>query len=112
MPFNHRKYKIQQKDDRRVKLSDNQKAEIRTLYGTISQRKLARMYGVSRRLIQFIGDPKKYERNQEAREKRGGWKQYYDAETHRQTMKDHRRYKQELYLKGKLDKQNSKNPKH
>ena len=88
--------------DRRVKLTDEQREEIRGLYGSISQRKLAKMFGVSRRLIIFIGCPEKKARNLECREERGGTMQYYDKDAHTNSMREHRQYKQSV-MKG-LDK--------
>lgn len=90
MPYKTDKYRLPEGKDRGVKLTDRQREEIKTLYGTVSQRELARQYKVSRRLIQFIGDPEKYKRNLECREKRGGWKQYYKKSKHAQAMRDHR----------------------
>ena len=90
--------------DRRVKLTDADRVQIRILYesGEYSQRKLAAMFNVSRRLITFIIDPEKQKRNLEARAKAGGWKQYYDKEEHRKSTKDHRDYKKKLHEEGKL----------
>ena len=104
MPYKHKFYKIKKENDRRIKLTDMEREEIRILYGIISQRKLARIYGVSRRLIQFIGDPEKHEKNLVARRKRGGSKFYYDKDKHREYTKDHRHHKQKLYLEDCLEK--------
>lgn len=103
MPYKHIKYKIKRKNDKRIKLTDVEREEIKSLYGTISQRKLARMYGVSRRLIQFIGDPEKHEKNLIARQKRGGSKFYYDKDKHKDYIKNCRHHKQELYLENRLE---------
>lgn len=59
----------------------------------MSQRNLAKMFGVSRRTIQFILDPKKLKQNLKRREERGGSMQYYDKEEHKKSMKKHRRKK-------------------
>ena len=88
--------------DRRRKLTEKEKLEIFELYGTISQRKLAKMFGVSRRTIIFIGNPEKMEENYRRRVENGGSKMYYNKEKHRQYMKKHRTHKQELFLKGDL----------
>ncbi len=85
--------KLPKGKDRRVKLTTVQREEIKALYGTISQRKLAAMYGVSRRLITFIGCPEKHEANLACREERGGWSQYYDKDIHTVAMREHRAYK-------------------
>jgi len=104
MPYISSNLKLSEKQDRRVKLTKDKKAEIYQLYSTgkFSQRRLAAIFGVSRRTIQFILDPVKLEENKKRREERGGWKQYYDKESHRETMKSHRRYKNKLYKKGEL----------
>lgn len=50
------------KDDRRVKLTDDQRIAIQAEYRDgFSQRYLAKKYEVSRRLIQFTVDPEKLE---------------------------------------------------
>lgn len=92
------------KHDRRVKVTPQQKVEIRALYeaGGISQRKLALMFGVSRRLISFILFPEKQAENIKLRQERGGTMRYYDKEKHRKTVKEHREYKEKLYKKGKI----------
>lgn len=58
-----------------------------------SQRMLAKMFGVSRRLIQFKLDEQKLKANIERRQERGGTKQYYDKEKHREYTKKHRKDK-------------------
>lgn len=58
-----------------------------------SQRMLAKMFGVSRRLIQFKLDDEKLQKNLERRQERGGTKQYYDKDKHRDYMKSHRKDK-------------------
>ena len=64
--------------DKRIKLSQKERLEIKQLYGFVSQRKLAKQYNVSRRLIQFIGNPIKLQHNLLNRRLNGGSKQYYD----------------------------------
>jgi len=92
---------INNKDlDRRIRLTDEQRKEIAENKGMLSQRKLAKLYGVSRRLIQFILDPTKHKENLKRREERGGTMAYYDKVKHREAMKEHRNYKKLLYQKG------------
>jgi len=63
----------------------------------LSQRKIAKMFNVSRRLIQFIQDPKKKEKDLENRAARGGSKIYYKGgEEWNETMKKHRRRKHKI----------------
>jgi hypothetical protein len=96
------KTRVGKKNDRRIKLTDEQKDEIKSLGDNHSQRELARMYGVSRRLIQFIIYPEKLEENKKRRAERGGSAVYYDKEKHRQSMKEHRDYKKSLIEKGEI----------
>lgn len=104
MPYKSQKIKIAgTKYDRRIKLTPEQKEEIFQNKDGLSQRALAKAYGVSRRTIQFILHPKKLEENKKRREERGGWTQYYDPSTWPETMKEHRRYKQDLKLQGKIE---------
>lgn len=109
MPYRSEKIKISGSlFDRRQKLTKEDKEEIRRLYPLIqSQRKLAEMFGVSRRLVTFILDPDKEVDNKELqKEKR---KKGYYKPTKKQwadTIREHRRYKQGLYLQGVIHKTN------
>lgn len=106
MPYKIEKIKISgTKYDRRSKLSDEQRAEIQALYasGEYSQRKLAEKYKVSRRLIQFVTDPEKQARNSELakiNKKEGRYRP--SKESWAATIREHRRYKHELYLNGEI----------
>lgn len=105
MPYLSTKIRIEKTEfDRRIKLKESDKAKIRELYRQpeYSQRRLADMFGVSRRLIQFVLDPYKLKQNLEARIKRGGTKHYYNKEKHAVYMRNHRRYKQKLSVEGKI----------
>jgi len=103
MPYKSEKIKLNEKQDRRKKLTASQKQEIVSLKGKISQRSLARMFGVDRRTISFILYPEKLEENKKRRAERGGSKQYYNKENHTASMREHRKYKQSLYVKGELN---------
>lgn len=96
--FETDKLKIPKTLDRRIKLTDGQKNIIRELYktGEYSQRKLANEFGVSRRLIQFIIDPKKQKENYQKRVERGGHKQYYERAKNSESIKNTRKYKQSI----------------
>ena len=104
MPYKSEKIKIAfTEHDRRIKLTDEQKDEIRERFAAgASQRSLARIYKVDRRLISFIVNPESYEENLKRREERGGTKFYYEKEKHKNYVKQHRRYKQSLKLSGEL----------
>jgi len=88
--------------DKRVKLSLEEKEEIKRLYGTISQRKLASMFGVSRALIRWYGDPEKHKQNLLRRAERGGSMIYYDHDKQIESSKKTRKKRQKLYSKGEL----------
>jgi len=107
MPYKNQKLKLKlpREKDARVKLSLEDRAEIKKLYGTISQRKLAKMFGVSRSLVRWYGDPDKYKENLKRREERGGSMIYYDKDKHTKGVKETRRKRQALYLKGELIKE-------
>lgn len=88
--------------DKRVKLTDEDRENIRKEYssGNISQNGLAKKYGVSKRLIQFVLNPEKKEivKKQFAERQKDG--RYYDKDKHKGYMKNHRNHKKELYNKG------------
>lgn len=96
---------IKPEDDRRVKLTDEQREEIRELYKSpdYSQRRLAGMFGVSRRLITFILDPEKQERQKELFAERQKDGRYYDKDKHAASIREHRHHKNKLYQEGKLE---------
>ena len=105
MPYKSERIPLPRELDRRVRLSEEQKDEIRHKYetGMYSQRQLANEYGVSRRLIVFVIHPDRYERAKKitAQHHKEG---RYDVskEEHAQIIREHRRYKQSLYTAGKL----------
>lgn len=85
--------------DKRVKLNDDQRKAIKEEYekGDTSYNKLAKKYGVSKRLVQFIVCPEKKliaQKQFSDRQKDG---RYYDKEKHKEYVKKHRNYKKELY---------------
>jgi len=64
-----------------------------------SQRRLAKMFNVSRRLIQFILNPESHKKNLERRRELGGSKIYYKKDKHTKAIREHRQYKKELLTK-------------
>ena len=105
MPYKSEKIKLTRSQDRRIKLTDEQREEIREKYSTglYSQRALAREYGVSRRLITFVIDDTKYQKCREQfKERRADGRYKPDKEKWAKTMREHRRYKQKLYTDGEL----------
>lgn len=110
--YEKEKNKIPKALDRRIKLTEQDKKDIREAYrtGILSIRAITRQYNVSRRLIQFTIFPERQKKNLEDRDKRGGYMQYYDKEKHRKSTKRHRHYKNKLYLEGKLDGKSNPSP--
>ena len=109
MPYKSEKIKLPKELDRRVKLTDEQRKEIKNKYATglYSQRTLAKEYNVSRRLTTFILDEEKQKRNAELLKERKLDGRYKPTkEEWAKTVREHRRYKQELYLKGELKEDN------
>lgn len=103
--YKSERIKLSPEQDRRIKLNDKQREEIREKYmtGMYSQRNLAEEYGVSRRLITFILDPDKAKKNAEQLKQRRADGRYKPSkEKWAAIMREHRQYKQELYLKGEL----------
>lgn len=91
--------------DRRVKLSDENRARIQQLHSQgIAIREIARLYPqVSRRLIQFVIFPERQEKlaNRVKAEKK--WTYYYKRygkDYHNKQMKKHRRYKNLIQKEG------------
>lgn len=87
--------------DRRCKLLPCQK-EMVVHYSNqgYSQRKLAKMFNVSRRLIAFIANPEQHKNNLERRRERGGSAIYYKGGYEwAKVMREHRRYKHKTLTK-------------
>lgn len=106
MPYKSEKLKIAGTQyDRRKKLSDDQKQYIRWLREEeqLSYNQLAQMFGVSKRLVIFICKPETQEKCRERfkqLKKDGRYKP--TKEEWADTMKEHRRYKQNLYKNNKI----------
>ena len=103
MPYKSEKLELPPNKDRRRKLTDDQKDEIKRIYaeGKCGTRPLAKQFGVSRSTIQVIVNPAIKQRHHDRMAKH--WRDYRTSkEEWAATMKEHRHYKQELYLKGEL----------
>ena len=110
MPYKSEKLKLSETQDRRRKLTDDQKEEIKRIYaeGKCGTRPLAKQFGVSRSTIQLIVNPAIKQRHHDRTAKH--WRDYRPSkEEWAETMKEHRHYKQELYLKGELKNENHSN---
>ena len=110
MPYKSEKLKLSETQDRRRKLTDDQKEEIKRIYaeGKCGTRPLAKQFGVSRSTIQVIVNPAIKQRHHDRTAKH--WRDYRPTkEEWAETMKEHRHYKQELYLKGELKNETHSN---
>lgn len=86
-------------NDRRIKLTDTQRCEIRERYkaGNVSTYTLANEYGVSRRTIDFVLHPDRYERCREQfKERRKDGRYKPSREEWADTMREHRKYKKSI----------------
>lgn len=89
--------------DRRRKLTEDQKEEIRVLYerGLGSHRSLARQFGVSKSLIAILVNPNRAEKVKQRIKEH--WKDYQQTKEERnKSVRDLRRYKHKLYREGKI----------
>lgn len=102
MPYKSEKIKLSEYQDRRRKLTEDQKEEIRKIYasGVCGTRPLAKQYGVSKSTIQLIVNPTR--REAVKRRIKEHWRDYYDTKKAVEAIRKTRKYKHELYLKGEL----------
>lgn len=97
------KIKLTEQQDRRKKLSQNDKIEIDNLYhnvGGYSLNDLAKKYNVSKKSILLIVNKESKLKN-DLRIK-NNWKKYYNKEKHNLAVKNTRKYKNELIEKGEI----------
>jgi hypothetical protein len=86
--------------NKRTKLLPCQKERIVDLYnGGSSINGLAKVFKVSKRLIQFTIFPERAELSKMKTSERQKNGRYYNKEKHTKSVRDHRRYKQELFKK-------------
>ena len=103
MPYKSEKIKLPQEYDRRRKLTDEQKDEIKHKYSTglYSLNNLATEYKVSKKTILLIVNPESKRKNDERI--KDHWKDYQPTtEERNKIMNEHRRYKQKLHKDGKI----------
>lgn len=104
MPYKSSSIKLSEKQDRRRKLTSEQKEEIKSIYekGNSSWQSLADKYHVSKKTIGLIvSDVAKETQRQHNKE---CWRKYQQkGEKWAKVMREHRHYKQELYKKGELE---------
>lgn len=104
MPYKSKKiYIAGTQYNRRIKLTQDQREYIKWLREEeqFSYSKLAKMFGVSKRLIQFICCPDKYLKSKESLKQRKADGRYKPTkEEWAATVREHRRYKEQLKKKG------------
>lgn len=103
MPYKSETIKLAPTQDRRRKLTDEQKEEIKRIYksGVCGTRPLAEQFGVSKSTIQIIVNPNRAERVKQRN--KDHWRDYRPTkEEWAATMREHRRYKHTLYVNGEL----------
>ena len=103
MPYKIEKIKLKELQDRRKKLTDEQREEIKKLYGTgcYSLNGLAKQFDVSKKTILLIVNNNSAERAKQYRKE--NWKEWQGTkEEHIEAIKKTRRYKHQLYKDGKL----------
>lgn len=106
MPYKSEKIRLPEHLDRRRKLSTEQKDEIKHKYssGAYSLNGLAKEYNVSKKTVLLIVNPESKRKNDERIKEH--WHDYQSATTERnKTVREHRAYKHQLYLDGKLRKE-------
>lgn len=112
MPYKSEKIKLKGLQDRRKKLTDEQREEIRKLYGTgcYSLNGLAKQFEVSKKTILLIVNKDSAEKAKQYRKEH--WREWQrTGEEWNETVRKTRKYKQSLMLKGELKEENEINKK-
>lgn len=107
MPYKSEKIKLKETQDRRKKLTERQREEIKELYATglYSLNGLAKRFEVSKKTILLIVNEESAARAKQYR--KDHWKEWQKVgEEHNKAIQNTRKYKQSLYLKGELNEDN------
>ena len=107
MPYKSEKIKLKDLQDRRKRLTEEQRKEIERLYGTgcYSLNDLAKMFNVSKKTILLIVNKESAEKAKQYRKEH--WKEWErKGEERNKAVRDYRKYKYELYKDGKLKEEN------
>lgn len=107
MPYKAEKIKLKGLQDRRKKLSDEQREEIKELYrtGCYSLNNLAKRFEVSKKTILLIVNDESAEKAKQYRKEH--WQQWHrTGKEHNEAIKKTRKYKHELYKNGELREDN------
>ena len=108
MPYKREKIKLNETQDRRKRLTMEQRKEIEELYGTgnYSLNNLAKMFQVSKKTVLLIVNKDSAEKAKQYRKEH--WKEWQrKGEEWNEIVRRHRKYKQELYKEGKLKEENN-----
>lgn len=103
MPYKSEKIKLKGLQDRRKRLTDEQREEIKNLYGTghYSLNDLAKRFNVSKKTILLIVNSDSAERAKQYRKEH--WREWQrHGEEHNKAIANTRKYKHSLMLKGEL----------
>lgn len=103
MPYKSEKIKLQGMQDRRKRLTDEQREEIKDLYGTgfYSLNDLAKRFNVSKKTILLIVNKNSAETAKQYR--KDHWQEWQrKGKEHNEAIMKTRKYKQQLYKEGKL----------
>ena len=103
MPYKSESIKLKGLQDRRKKLTDEQRKEIKELYGTgnYSLNGLAKEFKVSKKTILLIVNEESAERAKQYRKEH--WREWQQiGKEHNEAIKKTRKYKYKLYQEGKL----------
>ena len=103
MPYKSEKLCLSETQDRRRRLTTEQQEQIRKLYetGLYSWNQLAGMFGCSKSRVGQIVNP---DRDRKVKERcKAHWRDYQKkGDEWNRIVREHRRYKHELYVKGEL----------
>lgn len=108
MPYKSEKIKLKGMQDRRKRLTNKQREEIKELYGTghYSLNDLAKRFDVSKKTILLIVNENSAEKAKQYRKEH--WREWQrTGEEWNETVRKYRKYKQELYKEGKLKEEDN-----
>ncbi len=103
MPYKSQDIKLPRNLDRRVKVTEEDKENIRSLYKKVGVvREVARQFEhiCSRRMIQFILFPERLSHLSEMHRKAQHWKTYFNRKQLTTAVRNLRHYKHNLHSKG------------
>lgn len=103
MPYISESIRLKGLQDRRRKLTDEQKEKIKEMYetGNWSLSKLGSLFCVSKKTVLLIVNPNSADKAKEYRKE--NWREFQPTKEERtRATREHRRYKQSLYLSGQL----------